>query len=311
MIIVFGSVSVDMYLDVERLPTANETVAAEGYIIEPGGKAANQALAAIRSGAKVTLVGHTGNDEFGENILEKLRDEGISTAGVAHSSLATGTNFMIRDAHSLSQSIIANGANGELSADQIPEEILNDKALILLQTEASPEQNMEVLAKAKHAEAQTMMNLAPSIDLTQKALDHLDYLVVNQEQARQLAEKLGLDVDDKALKMAEGLAKQGNLNCVITIGARGGMAVTKDGVGWSVEALALDEVVDHSGAEDSYCGTLAACLQAGLPLPRAMKRASIAASLTCSKKGAQSAFPVLDDIDGRINDIGDPQQHEL
>ncbi|GJL85230.1 MAG: ribokinase [Micavibrio sp.] len=311
MLIVFGFISIDLNLDVEALPGNNETVSALQYTMEPGGRGANQALAAARSGAKVTLVAKAGEDSTGSEIIDKLHDEGITVSGVAHGSNPTGTTTTIRDTHGLSHTVIATGANTELSADQIPEEILNDKVLVLLQTDIDPEQNAAVLEKAKHTGAQTMMNLAPAIDLTQKALDHLDYLVVNQEQAHQLAKKLGLNVEDNALKMAQGLSKQGGLNCIITIGDRGGMAVTKDGTGWSVEALPIENMIDHSGAEDSYSGTLAACIQAGLPLPRAMKRASIAASLTCTKKGVQSAFPTLDDIDKRINDIDNPQQHDL
>lgn len=311
MIIVFGAISVDLRFNVEELPGSNETVSALDSAYAPGGKGANQALAAARSGAKVTLVGRTGVDRFGEEILERLRNEGITTSGAAHELSPTGTITTITDMQGLSQTIISSGANSHLSASQLPAKILNDKALVLLQTDIGAEENAAVLTNAKRAGASTMMNLAPSIELTQKALDHLDYLVVNQEQARQLAQKLGLNVENSALKMAQGLAKQGNLNCIITIGARGGKAVTKDGCGWSVEALPIDKVIDHSGAEDSYSGTLAACLQAGLPLPRAMKRASIAASLTCTKKGAQTAFPTLDEIDKRINDIADPQQHEL
>ncbi len=311
MIIVFGAISIDLSFDVEALPGNNETVPALHYAMEPGGKGANQALAAARSGAKVTLVAKAGEDSAGSEIIAKLHDEGITVSGVAHGSSPTGTTTTIIDSHDLSHTVIAAGANTELSADQIPEEILNDKVFVLLQTDIDPEQNAAVLEKAKQAGAQTMMNLAPSIDLTQKALDHLDYLVVNQEQAHPLAKKLGLNVENNALKMAQGLAKQGDLNCIITIGDRGGMAVTKEGTGWSVEALPIGEMVDHSGAEDSYSGTLAACLQAGLPLPRAMKRASIAASLTCTQKGAQSAFPTLDEIDKRINDIEDPKQHDL
>ncbi len=311
MIIVFGSISTDLYFEVERLPETNEIISAAHCDICPGGKGANQALAAARSGARVSLVGKIGDDKFGENILDALHREDITASGVTQSTLPTGTVAYITDGSGLKHTIVAPGANADASADQIPKEILDKKALLLLQTEIDPQKNLDSLEKAKKAGALTMMNLSPSIDLTQKALNHLDYLVVNQVEARRLAEKLGLKVEDNALKMAHGLSSQGKLNCIITIGARGCVAVTKEGTGWSIEALPVEKIIDRSGAEDSYCGTLAACIQAGLPLPRAMKRASIAGSLTCTQKGRQNTFPSLDSIDKRINDISDPVQHDL
>ncbi len=311
MIIVFGAVSADLRFDVDIFPGNNEAVEALSYIVTPGGRGANQAVAAIRSGAKVTLIGTAGKDCFGDKILTRLQAEGVIISGVSRESGTTSTITTITNKHGHHIAVTSPGTNALLAAKHLNDELLNDKALVLLQTDTASEENESVLTKAKKARARTMMNLAPSIDMTQKALDNLDYLIVNQGQARQLAKKLNLDVDSSALKMAQGLARQGKLNCIVTLGERGCVAVTLEGIGWTVEALRLEKVVDTSGAEDSYCGTLAACVQAGMPLPRAMKRASIAASLTCTKKGAQNAFPTLDEIDKKINDIPDPKQQEL
>ena len=308
MIIVFGSISMDMYLSVDDLNDNRNFTPAVYHDMVPGGKGAAQALAAARSEAKVALVGKVGDDDFSTTILNRLRREGVMTSGVAKSDQPTGINVIVSDKTGKIRDFHAAGANYEASEDQVPEEILGNKAFLLLQTEVRAEVNTALLAKAKACGATTMMNLAPAIDLSQKALNNLDYLILNKPEAEILAQKIGMKEGGDLLKLAQGLSKQGNLNCIITVGAAGGVACTKDGVSWSVGTLKIDEIVDKSGAEDSYCGTLAACLQANMPLPRAMKRASIAASLTCLKKGRLAAIPYLGDIDERINDLDDPVQ---
>ena len=312
MIIVFGQISMDMVLRVADLADDNHHIPALYDTITPGGKAASQALAAARSGAKAALVGRIGDDEFSSTILNYLRKEGVMTTGVAKSeTLPTGVNIRIHDPDGNHKLIAAAGANEEISADQVPDEILNNKTFVLLQTEIRSDINTGLLARARKGGATTLMNLAPSIDLSQKALNNLDYLVVNMPEAEKLAQKIGIGVESDAPKLAQGLSKQGDLNCIVTLGARGAVACTREGVNWEVGALNIGEVVDRAGAEDAYCGTLTACLQTGMPLPRAMKRASIAASLACTKKGGMTSIPFLADIDKRINDLPDPLQVKL
>lgn len=309
MILVFGSICMDIHLQVPEFPQTESLLYATAQTVTGGGKGANQALAAARSGAKVALVGKTGEDVFAQNYLMRLRQQGIITSSVGRSERnMTGTRLYMETPAGERRAVISLAANTETTADQIPDEILNDKVYVLLQTELGPAENAKLLARAKACGAQTILNLAPSIELSQKTLNDADYLIVNHEQASQLAHKIGLKAEEDALKLAEGLSKQGNLNCIITLSDQGTVAYTTKGAGWHVDALPLEVIVDRSGAQDAYCGTFAACLEAGMPLPRALKRASIAGSLTCTKKGEQDAFPYLADIDARINDLPDPQQ---
>ena len=309
MILVFGSICMDIHVQVATLPAAGTLTLAQGQTITGGGKGANQALAAVRSGSKVALVGKTSDDVFSQNYLLKLRQQGIITSSVARSDKhPTGTRLYIEAPGGGQMAILHAGANAETAADQIPDEILNDKAFVLLQTELSPAENAKLLSRAKAQGAQTILNLAPSIDMSMKTLNDLDYLILNHEQAGHLAKKIGLQVETSALKIAEALSKLGNLNCIITLSDEGSVAYTVKGIAWQVESLKLEEIVDRAGAQDAFCGTFVACLEAGMPLPRAMKRASIAGSLTCMKQGEQAAFPYLADIDACINDVPDPQQ---
>ncbi len=307
MIIVFGSIGMDMHLGIDRFSDGNNLSFATHRGTYPGGKGSSQAIAAARSGAKVALIGKVGDDEFATTLLNKMRREGITTSGITQSDeLPTGINIHIEDASGETKSFCVLAANGEASAEQVPEEILDEKTFVLTQTEVTPEENVALLSKAKECGATTIMNLSPSLDLSQKALDHLDYLIVNHEEAHQLASKIGLQVENDALKLAEGLSKQGKLTCTVTLGDLGSVTYTAEGKGWSVKALDIEKIVDRTGAQDAYCGAFAACLQAGMTLPRSMKRASIAGSLTCAKTGGADSLPTQEDIEARINDLDDP-----
>lgn len=311
MLITFGSIAMTLHMEVGSLPAPHEPIFARNYTIASGGKGANQAMAATRSGAKVALVGKISDDEMSSNILTKLRREGVMTSGVAQSDLPTATEITISDPSGKALKITAKGANAETSNQQVPDDILNEKSLVLLQTDLDPEENAELLQRAKAGGSKTILNLAPSIDLSKNTLKNIDYLIVNHEEAKKLGVQLGLKVESDALRMAEALAKLGNFHCIITLGAKGAVAVTPDRIGWQASALKLEEIIDHSGADDAYCGTFAACIYAGLSFPRALKRAGIAGSLACTKKGVQDSFPFLDDIEKHVDLVEDPQQVKL
>lgn len=317
MLIIFGSLVIDSHFGVKSLPKTYETIHANYYQKEPGGRAFNQAISAVRSGAKVFIYGKVGDDAEGELLIESLQAEDVDISGITKTSQTpTGMKAYTQAPEDIHHSVYAPGANSLLSADDVPDDILNDKAIVLVQTDISEKENLALLQKAKKAGATTIMNLAPSIELSQKVLNLLDYLIVNHDEARRLSQQM--DIYDKAgadnisiLKIAEGLSLQGKLNCIITVGAEGSRAVTQDHKGWSVSALPIEELIDRSGAEDAYCGTLAACIDAGLHLPRALKRASVAGSLACTKQGIKSSFASQEEIEKHINEIEDPKTEDL
>lgn len=312
MIIVFGSIGIEISARAESLSLEDCPVAPEEFTVYPGGSAANQALAAARSGAGVSLISKIGHSGWSDFVLEKLRKDGLKISGVAQSeTLPTGVWITLTDGKGAIKRITAPGACMEIKADQIPENTFNTRTLLLLQTEISAEENTALLEKAKAAQATTMMHLAPSIDLSKRALDNLDYLVVNSREAERLAEKLGIAAQESTIKLAQALAQIGKLTCIITQGENGALAVEANGKGWTIGALKLEEPIDKTGVEDCYCGTLAACIQAKLDFPVALKRASIAASLSCMVKGGQTSFPYLDDIDKKMTALEDAREQAL
>ena len=302
----------DFSIALERLPVAGETVLSSDYILTPGGKGANQALAAGRYGAKVAMIGRVGTDNYGKTLRESLKGNGVMVSGVAYSdNHPTGCAMVAKDKTGENQIIVMSGANLEAIHDQVPDEILIKQNVLLMQMELPVDQTMTLLERADEHGLTTILNLAPAIMIPKRALGHLDYLIVNSIEAKQIADKLQLRVDDNALKIAHGLAVEGNMTCIVTLGSKGSVAVTAQGEAWAVPIMPLDqsEVVDISGAGDAYCGTFAAAIHDGQSLPEAMRLASVAGSLTCLKAGTQAAMPFLDDIKERMDEM--PQAEKL
>jgi ribokinase len=306
MIIVFGSLNMDMSIGLPHLPEPGETILSTEYELFPGGKGANQALAVARAGAKVALVGKVGHDNYGKTITESLKRDGVMVSGVGKSDdLPTGTAVIMRNPSGENQIIVLSGANVEVNHDQVPDEILIPQNTLLMQMELPVDQTVALLERAHNQGVKTILNLAPAIMIPKKAIGHIDILIVNSIEARQMATKLNLAVENNALKLAKALAIEGNMICIITLGRKGSIAIGPDGKGWGVSILPMDQkdVVDTTGAGDAYCGTIAACLHVDMPLPEAMRRASVAGSLACLKAGAQDSLPYLDDIESRLAEL--------
>ena len=310
MIIVFGSINMDMLLTVPAFPAAGETAFGTEYRFIHGGKGANQALAASRMGLKTALVACVGDDGFGMRIVNGLRRDGVLVTGVGQSPRPTGLAVIMVRADGENQIVITPGANADLRADQVPDEILGSPSVLLLQGETPPAENWILLKRARACGAITILNLAPVIDLPKDSLADLDYLIVNQIEARQIAAKLGLDFDHDTAKLAHTLSRQ-NLTCVITMGGEGAIAVTPDGMLTKVAALALNHVVDTTGAGDAWCGTFAAALHQRKTLAEAMKLASVAGSLACLTLGAQEAFPYQGQIEEHLPLLPDAVHQRL
>jgi ribokinase len=308
MILIFGSLNMDIAIQVENFPEPGETILSKGYVHSPGGKGGNQALAAARASnnTKVALIGRVGNDDYGRILREELKSNGVMVSGVTYTdNVDTGLAIVTRDHTGENNIIVMSGANKEATHEQVPDEVLQKGNVLLMQMELPVDQTAILLERAHARGVKTILNLAPAITLPKKAFGNLDYLIVNSIEARQIAAKLNLKTENNAVKLAQALAIEGQLTCIVTIGKGGSVAVTKDGQAWGVPIMPLDQslVVDITGAGDAYCGTLAAAIHDGIELPEAMRRASVAGSLTCLKAGTQTAMPFVDDINKAMVDM--------
>ena len=305
MIIVFGSLNIDMVMPVDHFPKPGETVlTVSDYLTRPGGKGSNQAVAAARSGAKVAVVGKVGDDGFGRRCINNLKKQSIWASGIGISERPTGCASITVNSHGENMVLVAPGANFDTTSDQVPDEILSDKNTLLAQMEITTSETWNVIARAYARRARVILNASPAGKIPHEILDDLDFLIMNEIEAHQVARGLGLD-DAETIPLARKIADLGDLTCIITMEDKGAVAASKSEI-WRVGALSIVPV-DTTGAGDAFCGIFAASLEAGDDLQGALHRASVGASLSCLGMGAQAAMPFAEDIDARLADLPPPQ----
>jgi ribokinase len=291
MIVVFGSVNVDLIFDVPSLPAAGETVLAPAYIQAFGGKGANQAVAAARDGANVVFAGCVGSDALGAEVRSALKAEGIDVSALAKVDGPTGLASIAVDPNGANQIVVGSAANAFARADLVSDETLATASMVVLQMEVPPAETAAVIEKAKAAGLRVLLNLAPAGALPEDTLRDVDTLVVNEVESAALASRFGVDG-------AAGLAERLGRTVIETRGADGIFAYAR-GRGMHVPAMTV-EVKDTTGAGDCFVGVLAAALDKGENLEAAIERAGAAASLACTVRGAQPSFPKAASIDAAL-----------
>lgn len=301
MILDFGSINMDLVVPVASLPRPGETVLCEGYVTKPGGKGANQAVAAARAGATVAMAGAVGRDGFGAVLRENLRREGVDTTMVVETDRPTGVAYICVDARAENFIAVAQGANLAPKAAQVPDGQLGRGTLVMMQMEIPPAENWALIERAHRLGARSILNVAPAGAVPEAALANLDILVVNALEAEMVARTLGLEAGTPGWT-AQAIARRAALTCVVTLGPGGALAATADGTTIAVPALPIVPV-DTTGAGDTFTGVLAAAIDAGLPLEAALRRASVGAALACLALGAQEAMPSAAAIDARLAEL--------
>ncbi len=293
MILVFGSINLDLIFDMEILPAPGETRLARSMRTEPGGKGANQAVAAARDGAEVALYGAVGRDSFAGPAQAGLEAAGVDVWGIEAVAGATGVASIVTDSAGRNAISVAPGANLKARQDKVPDEFLDDSTIVLVQMECDPTETAKLIARASAAGARVILNLAPAAKLPLAALKKCWLIVVNEQEAEFLAAQAGAaqDVASLAGKLGVGVLR--------TLGQKGSEAALGGAV-HRASAHAVD-VIDTTAAGDCFVGVLAASLDRGLDLPAAMKRASAAAALACTKRGSQGSLPEASETEAALS----------
>ncbi|HEY8369084.1 MAG TPA: ribokinase [Thermodesulfobacteriota bacterium] len=309
MIVVFGSLNVDLIMRVGRLPGPGETVLCEEYVVRPGGKGNNQAVAAARAGRPVRLFGRVGRDDFARILVARLAENQVTADGVTPADLPTGCATIVVDDRGENVITVAAGANRSARADDVPDAVLGPDTTVVVQMEVPPAENWRLLERARRAGARTVLNTAPASLLTAEDATRLpglvDVLVANEGEGALLAARLGASASaDDPVRLARSLAERLGGACVVTLGSRGAVAAER-GAAWRVGALPV-RVADTTGAGDTFTGVLAAALDAGSDLREALHLASTAGSLACEAVGAQESMPVAAAIAARARDLAAP-----
>ncbi|WP_210480499.1 PfkB family carbohydrate kinase [Naasia sp. SYSU D00948] len=268
-VVVVGSLNVDSVVTVERHPKPGETVLGGDLRTLWGGKGANQAVAAARAGAAVTMVGRVGDDAFGGRYVDRLRELGIDVTGVrVDPDGVTGHAAIAVAADGENTIIVSPGANGRVTVqDLAPVDALGDGDVLLAQLELDLGVVADAARRAARAGARVVLNLAPYADLPADVLALADPVVVNEHEG-ELLERAGLRPPSLLTTLGGDGARWGDL---------------------SVPAAPVERVVDTTGAGDAFCGALAAALAAGADREEALRAAAAAGAEAVGWVGAQPA----------------------
>ena len=297
-VLVVGSANVDFTVAAPRLPGAGETVSGGTLLVNHGGKGANQAVAARRLGAEVRFVACVGDDASGRNIRAALEAEGIGVDGMMVTrEAATGTALIVVDGQGRNQIVVAPGANWRLSVEHVRSRA-DDFAwaqVVLCQLETPLETLELALEEARRRGLVTVLNPAPVREgISDDVWRRVDYLTPNEGEAARLS---GIPVQDARSAGAAGhaLRARGVGTVIVTLGAQGSVACTaRDDIRTAAYPV---EAVDTTAAGDSFNGALGAALGGGDTLPDALRFASAAAALACTRRGAQPSLPTRAEVD--------------
>ncbi len=293
-VVVVGSANVDLVLPVQRIPRPGETVLAGVMTRGPGGKGANQAVASARAGARTAMVAALGADDGGALLREALGSSGVDLSLVSSTSTPTGTAIITVDHSGENSIVVAPGANGELTLSEAAASVVRAAKIVLSQLEIP----FPTVQAAAAASSYFILNAAPAAELPDELLADVDLLVVNETEAEAIA-----GADRSALLKKVPAA-------VVTLGAAGAVILTRGDDEIEVPGVPV-EVVDTTAAGDTFCGVLAATLAAvsatdsitASDLTNAVRRATVAASLSVQAAGAIPSVPHGDAIDARYAEV--------
>lgn len=301
-IVVVGSLNVDVSVRAERIPRPGETVRASELEIGPGGKGANQAIAAARLGGRVHMVGCVGEDEFARVPKGALEEAGVDLVAVrTRPGTHTGTALIVVDSETAQNAIaVAGGANRTLSPEDVRDAVAAFRAagVLLVQLEAPIETVEEALDLARETGARSVFDPAPARDLPDALLRKADVLTPNETEAEVLT---GIRVHDVESAAAAGgaLRDRSLADVVVTLGAQGCVWVSASGFEHVPSPRVA--VLDTTGAGDAFNGALAVALARGDSFPRALRFAVRAGAAATLLRGAARAMPdlgLLRTIDG-------------
>lgn len=296
-VVVLGSINVDTTYHVERFPQPGETISAKSKSSAPGGKGANQAVAAVRSGAKTSFIGAVGSDNEGQYMLEALKENGIDTHHIMVDKYhGTGTAAVTLDAEGQNDIMIYGGANQAMTTDVLDciDDVLDDADFLISQFETPQAVTLAAFKMAKEQGVTTILNPAPAHDIIPELLKYTDVIAPNESECALLT---GIEIadEDSMLASAEYFQSRGVKHLLITLGSKGVFYATPNGHGL-VPAFKV-KAVDTTAAGDTFIGALSSQLKDDLSnVADALVYAQRASSLTVQQMGAMPSIPTADKV---------------
>ena len=298
-IVVVGSLNMDLVVEVPTIPLPGETVLGKNFSTFPGGKGANQAVAAARLGAQVSLIGRVGQDAFGDQLLASARENGIDVTHIGRDeTAATGVAMIAVDEQGQNSIAVASGANFCLTADHVRQAwaALEAVDLLVMPLETRLETIETAVELARESGTTVILNPAPARSLPQKLLAGVDILVPNEPETAQLA-GMPVGTPQESREAAKQLLALGVGNVVLTLGSRGALALSGASEAFALVPAREVEVVDTTAAGDSFVAGLAVALGEGKSLVEAAQFANAVGALAVTKQGAQPGMPSREEVD--------------
>ncbi|MFX1301854.1 MAG: ribokinase [Promethearchaeota archaeon] len=310
-VVIIGSSNMDLNIYSKRFPNPGETVTGGTFKQFLGGKGANQAVASVRSGARTIFIGKIGLDLFGDQMVSRLRDEGINMDYVIRDPQEpSGVAFILIDETGENMISVAPGANSKLNPNDISSktEIIENATSLVVQMEIPIETIQYVFSIASKGNVIKILNPAPLKPIPQEILNKVDVIVPNEGELFHLHSLLGFkdsikEGKQKIIHTSEDIARLGIKYIITTLGSKGSIIFDgKENNFFEVPAPKV-KTVDTVGAGDCFIGVLASMLSRGRSILDAVKYATIAASIAVTRKGAQASMPFLKEIKNRLKDL--------
>ncbi|GAA2388304.1 ribokinase [Nonomuraea africana] len=293
MISVFGSANMDLVAYVPSAPKLGETVTGRAFRTIPGGKGANQAIAAARAGGEVAFLGAVGDDSFGAALRATLEEAGVDVRALRRVEGPSGIAHIVVEDSGGNSIIVVPGANGSVtgpSGDDLA--VIDASSVLLLQLELPMAAVVGAARAGRDAGAQVILTPAPAQPLPEELLDAVDLIVPNEHEAAAIA---GLTDPDKALDALLERVPE----AVITLGSEGALYGSREGERLRVPAVKV-KAVDTTAAGDTFVGALAVARSEGLAPADALRFASVAASISVQREGASTSMPDRAEIDAAL-----------
>ena len=290
-VVVIGSSNTDMTIKGDRLPKPGETVLGGEFRMGPGGKGANQAVAAQRLGADVSFICKVGRDIFGDNAIAGYQKEGIDCSHILRSDKASGTALILVDGNAENCIAVAPGANADLTPEDVDSvaDVICSADYLILQLEIPVESVLRAAKIAHEAGVYVILNPAPACHLPDELFGYISLITPNQTESALLS-----GIEDNLDAAVEKLMQLGVKDVVVTLGSKGSLVIS-EGTRTLVPSLKV-KAVDTTAAGDTFCGALCVALSEGCSLVDAAGFATKASALTVQKMGAQDSIPFRSDI---------------
>jgi len=293
-VLVIGSSNTDMVVKTKEFPQPGETVLGGTFIMAPGGKGANQAVAAARLGANVRLVTKLGNDIFGKEASDGFMRENLDINFISQTDhFASGIAMITVNEKGENEIVVASGANMDLKPLDLPDEIFNDVRFVLLQLEIPLDTVKFIIDKCAAANLKIILNPAPAVKLDEGLLKHV-YLITPNETETKILTGILPNTQESLREAAEYLRQQGVENVIITIG-KNGVYLKNENFDQIIPAVRV-EPVDTTAAGDVFNGAVVAALASGKDWISACEYACKAAAISVTRMGAQTSAPYHHEI---------------